>query len=227
MHSTNGRAARSHRGNPSRPCQAARPVPRLRIREWRAASNFGPIEQPGSKGHITAGSARAALGRVGRDDPVGYQPESGHHVRVDRYDLVLRAADPGTQRPAVEGGIIGVDHPVRHTDDDHAPAEMLGQVDRVGLVGDYGAGLGPQLRGDRGRAVGADDDVVAIDQMADRADGWKRPRGEHDPAQRDAPQQAHGLLRGQLFQPPLVIRHRSPLGREPWARSSPGREIPR
>src|SRR5258708_35064923 len=47
--------------------------------------------------------------------------------------------------------------------------------------------------------------------MTDRTDGGKRPRGEHDPAQRDTAEQAHGLLRRQLFQPPLLIIRRSPL----------------
>ena len=58
--------------------------------------------------------------------------------------------------------------------------------------------------------MATDDDVVTIDQMADRADGGKRMRSEHDPAQRDAPEQPHGLLGRQLFEPPLFIRHRSP-----------------
>lgn len=142
---------------------------------------------------------------------VGDQPVSGHHVGVDGDDLILRAGDPGTQRSVVEGGLIRVDHAVRHADDDHAPAEMLGHVDCVGLVGDHGPRLGSQLRGDRGAMVRADDDVVAVYQVADRADRGKRPRGEHDPADRDAPEQAHALVGRQLFEPSWLIRHQSPL----------------
>jgi nucleotide-binding universal stress UspA family protein len=96
---------------------------------------------------------------------VGDQPVSGHHVGVDGDDLILRAGDPGTQRPVVEGGLIRVDYAVRHADDDHAPAEMQGHVDCVSLIGDHGPRLGSQLRGDRGAMVRADDDVVAFARL--------------------------------------------------------------
>src|SRR5215510_7141520 len=108
------------------------------IERWfLAATLFGRGSPPGSRNEYSAsspvsawrGSARCATcppRAVGPSDRprkspggrvVGDQPVSGHHVRVDGDDLILRAGDPGTQRPAVEDGLIRVDQPVRHADD--------------------------------------------------------------------------------------------------------------
>jgi hypothetical protein len=49
--------------------------------------------------------------------------------------------------------------------------------------------------------MATDDDVVTIDQMADRADGGKRPRGEHDPAQPDCLEQDPADMASEAVQP--------------------------
>src|SRR5215471_18416581 len=185
------------RGGPGKHRQGR--TPQRRLTGGRAPAGHAGILVPHG-----SGTGPADGGRV-----VGDQPEAGDHLGVDGNDLVLRTGDPRTQGPAVDGRLIRVDHPVRHAHDDHAPAEVLGRVDLVGLVGHHGAGLGPQLRGDRGVAVGADDHVVPIDEMGDRPDSRKRPGGKHDPAQRDAAEQPHALLQRQLFEPSPVIRRRS------------------
>ncbi|AEW98535.1 hypothetical protein SCATT_p03420 (plasmid) [Streptantibioticus cattleyicolor NRRL 8057 = DSM 46488] len=103
-----------------------------------------------------------------------------------------RAADPRPQGVVVAAQPFRIRHRGGDAGDHDAPSGAPYGVERVGLVGDHRALAG---RTEQGRAaVGADDHLVAVEQMVDRPDRRQRPVAEDHPPHRHTRQQVQRLL---------------------------------